>query len=107
MNTLVFQAPSSAPTNLVAEAIDAFTLSLTWNTVPEGHRNGVIRHYTVNILETVTMFTFQQMSYTTSATVSSLHPYYTYNLSVAAYTVAMGPFSIPVSLQLPESGKKV
>lgn len=90
---------------MIAEATDPFTLTLTWNALPEGHRNGVVRHYIVHILEAVTMFTFQQVLYTTSATVSSLHPYYTYNLSVAAYTVAMGPFSVPVSLQLPESGE--
>ncbi len=36
---------------------------------------------------------------------SSLHPYYTYTLTVAAETVALGPSSAAVSVQLPEDGE--
>ena len=37
--------------------------------------------------------------------VTSLHPYYTYNCTVAAETsVGIGPFSSPVVIRLPESG---
>ena len=40
----------------------------------------------------------------TSITIGSLYPSYTYQFSVAAYTVANGPTSIPVIITLPEDG---
>ena len=36
--------------------------------------------------------------------VGSLHPYYIYNYQVAAYTIGIGPYSEPFSLQTLESG---
>ena len=40
-----------------------------------------------------------------SLNVTSLHPYYTYNCTVAAHTsVGTGPISSPFVIQLPESG---
>ena len=41
----------------------------------------------------------------TSLTVSSLHPFYIYWFSVAAYTVDLGPFTEPLMLQMPQDGK--
>ena len=39
-----------------------------------------------------------------SITVGDLHPYYTYNFSVSAVTVAPGPYSEPLVVQtLPDS----
>ena len=39
-----------------------------------------------------------------SITVGSLHPYYTYNFSIAAVTVVLGPYSEPLVVQtLPDS----
>ena len=39
-----------------------------------------------------------------SITVGDLHPYYTYNFSISAVTVAPGPYSEPLVVQtLPDS----
>ena len=37
--------------------------------------------------------------------IENLHPLYTYRFSIAAQTVAVGPFSDPIVLQMPEAGK--
>lgn len=47
----------------------------------------------------------QLMTEELTLTVSSLHPYYTYTCRVAAETVAVGPSSAPVTVELPEDGK--
>jgi len=45
---------------------------------------------------------YQLISPNTSLTVNDLHPYYHYNLLVAAVTTAAGPFSNSVPLLMPE-----
>ena len=42
-----------------------------------------------------------------SVVVDDLHPYYQYSCIVAAETVELGPFSAPVTIQLPEDGMKL
>lgn len=67
----------------------------------------MIQQYTVQIRETETniVTTLSTDHEPTSVTVTSLHPYYTYSVTVAAGTTAgVGPFSHAVELQLPESG---
>ena len=39
----------------------------------------------------------------TKTTIDSLHPYHHYNFSIAAFTVAMGPFASQTT-QMPEAG---
>ena len=41
----------------------------------------------------------------TSMVIENLHPFYTYRFFVAAQTVAVGPFSNPIALQMPEAGR--
>ena len=41
----------------------------------------------------------------TSLAVPSLHPYYEYEYTVAAYTVRVGPYSSVNRVQLPEDGE--
>ena len=40
-------------------------------------------------------------------TVLSLHPFYIYWFSIAAYTVSPGPFTQPTVLQMPQDGKNM
>ena len=41
----------------------------------------------------------------THTTLTDLHPFYTYSISVAAETVDIGPFTAEVTAQMPEDGK--
>ena len=37
-------------------------------------------------------------------TLTDLHPFYTYSCAVAAETVAVGPYTFPITVQLSEEG---
>ena len=50
---------------------------------------------------------FQRISFGTSLIISSLHPFYIYWFSVAAFTVDLGPFTEPSELQMPQDGKDI
>ena len=98
-------APSSFPMNISAEVIDSTTVTLRWKSPPSSDHNGVIRYYVINLTELDSASQFQQTSDTSPMVVSSLHPFYTYEVEIAAVTVAVGPYSPPVSFQLPEDGE--
>ncbi len=100
-------APSHAPKNLSAVALDSTTLSLSWSALPSDHHNGVIRRYHIIVTEVETGRVFQVNSTATSATLLSLHPYFVYICAVAAFTTAEGPYSTNVSIRLPEDSKPI
>lgn len=77
---------------------------ITWNDPPEDDFNGIIRSYDIQLEEQETQTVTVLTSVTTQITLSSLHPYYNYNISVAAVTVSRGPFSSPVSVITDEAG---
>lgn len=93
--------------NVQAAAISPTTLLVTWEPPPEDSRNGVIRRYTVNITDALTGANRILTSNETQATVTGLHPYYVYWSSVAAETVAPGPWSERAIVEMPEDGKAV
>ena len=68
-----------------------------WDEIPSKDENGIIRYYLVNVTETNTGYHYQTTSTTSDIALSNLHPYYTYSITVAAYTIEEGPFSTPVS----------
>ena len=97
-------APAGAPLNPTTTVIDSRTLSFTWEEPLEGLRNGIIRQYQINVTEVNTGRQFQVVSSTTSISVSSLHPYYTYWWAVSAFTIGGGPFSQSQMITTPEDG---
>ena len=64
----------------------------------------MVRSYRINISVAETGTLFQLTSETTALNISGLHPYYTYNLTVAAVTIGPGPFGAVLTIQLPENG---
>lgn len=70
--------------------------------------NGVITQYTISVTEidTGTVSRVATNSTSLSATLESLHPYYSYTFKVRAETViGPGPYSTETSIQLDEAGK--
>ena len=86
------------------QPISPTSLMLNWDPPLQEVRNGIIQRYTIWITELETGQSITLTSESTTVNVTSLHPYYTYNCSVAAETTAIGPFSSPIVIQLPESG---
>ncbi len=103
---MLIVGPSGAPLNLNVQALDASTISLAWEPPTYEHRNGPIIQYAINITNTETSAYELYSTTSLSVTVSSLHPDYTYECSVAAETsVGRGPFTIYTPIQMPEARK--
>ena len=100
----LFQAPASPPQNLTVTPVNSRSVHLSWSPPLREHYNGVIRQFWINITEVDTGRKTQMTSLGTSLTVPSLHPFYIYWFSVAAYTVDLGPFTEPLMLQMPQDG---
>ena len=66
----------------------------------------MIRRYRIRLWEeeTMTERRINTLSNATVFAVDDLHPYYHYNVSVAATTVDIGPFSFQVKVHMPEAG---
>ena len=105
--TLLFLplAPSSPPLNVSGSAASATSLLLSWSPPPDRTHNGMIRMYSVRVVETDTGFEFYHDTTDSNTALNSLHPYYTYACSVAAVTVAYGPYSESTNIQTKEDGK--
>ena len=82
------------------------TVTVTWNPPNFDLQNGVIRYYNVSVMEQMTGNSIWFLENSTEIIVEGLHPYYYYGIQVAAVTIATGPFSDQVTVQLLESGKK-
>ena len=67
--------------------------------------NGIITYYQIIVIEIESKFTYTYTSSSTSLSLAHLHPAYTYQCSIAAYTVALGPYSEPFNVTTAEDGK--
>ena len=96
-------APSSAPQILTVIALSPYIIFLDWSPPPPHSQNGVIREYRVNVTEVKTGMEFHFTTTATAIFVPFLHPYYTYECVISAYTVATGP-NAEVTVMTPEDG---
>ena len=80
-------------------------IDISWYPPRSENRNGIIRQYLVNITTIISGDTLQLITVDTNATVRSLHPFYSYSITVAAETILLGPFTTPVIVETPEDGK--
>ncbi len=88
-----------------AAASDSKTIVVSWNPPAPYEQNGVIDYYILKVAETETRLEFTLTPNATIQVVYNLHPYYTYQLSVAAVTIGQGPFSTEYTITTPEDGK--
>ena len=96
--------PSGPPQSISAEPTDPSRLILRWQPPLSEERNGIVRFYIINITELESGAVEQHVSFHQTITISSLHPYLVYRYLVAAQTIALGPFSEPALVQMPEAG---
>ena len=82
-------------------------VQMEWHPPRDEDRNGLIRAYIVNITELNTGTMWQKtVENDTDSFIESLHPFYSYSLSIAAQTIALGPFTMPSVIEMPEDGKQ-
>ena len=80
-------------------------ITLSWSPPELIHVNGIIDHYRIRVLEVYTGRGFSLISSEESIQVGPLHPYYVYSCQIAAYTVGLGPYGSPFSIQAGETGQ--
>ena len=97
-------APSAPPSSVVVKAPDSRLVNITWGPPPSDAINGIISHYVVNMTVQDTKERFHYTVMDTKLIVDDLHPYYTYTVVVAAFTVRKGPFSVEFSITAPQDG---
>lgn len=97
-------APSSAPLMGAAEAESSSVVSFHWLPPSPVDQNGVLEYYKVIITEVPTGRQWSLIAVDSHIILASLHPYYNYSCVVAAYTVGIGPFSLPFSVVTDEEG---
>ena len=97
--------PIAPPQEITADEVTSSYLTLTWTPPPFEETNGIIRYYMIRVSEVDTGTSFFVTANETEVTIPSLHPYYTYECNVAAFTVGLGPYSGPITTQLLEEGE--
>lgn len=79
-------------------------MTLSWFPPPASLLNGVIREYKIDVSERDTKNTLYLKSQSTKMTLEHLHPYYSYDIRVAAVTVGVGPYAT-ISMRTLEDGE--
>ena len=97
--------PTASPDGLVVASIGADFAELRWFAPDFEHHNGIIRSYILSFAEQETGNNFTITSTNRRLTVTNLHPFYTYNVTVAAVTVSPGPFSQAVVFRTLQDSK--
>lgn len=81
------------------------SLLITWLPPLTSLQNGIIRQYSIHFRHDTSGDLFiYNVSNATTLTINNLKPYSTYVISVAAFTVGLGPLTTPLNVQLPEAG---
>ena len=100
-------APSGPPQNISAVALDPRMIQISWSLPLPEEQNGITRNYTVNITVAERDRHILLTTNNTTITADGLHPYYTYHISVAAVTIAVGPYTVNQVVQTPQDGKEM
>lgn len=87
--------------------VDVFTtnFSVEWAPPPDHTHNGIIQRYQLNVTELETGRNFLRETADLTFTFIHLHPYYTYQFTVAAVTVSVGPATELMAVVTLETGK--
>ncbi len=104
MCALTFAVPTGPPLSVTAASISSTSIRISWQAPQLALQNGDISSYRISILEleTGTVVTYSTFPTDSIYVVNSLHPFYNYNCSVAAYTNGLGPIDYYVVQTLAE-----
>ena len=99
-----FAAPTGAPLSVLAVSISSTSIRISWQAPPLDQQNGEITSYRISLLELETGNVITRTTVPTDSiyVINSLHPFYNYNCSVAAFTNGLGPIAYSVVQTLPE-----
>ena len=92
---------------MTIDGVSSTHIAISWSLPPEIDHNGIIRSYDVKITELETNTVIMQSTVNTEITVTSLHPYYQYEVLVAAVTTHRGPYSSALTITTDPAGMHV
>ena len=106
-STHVHIVPTAPPQNFHIISINSTSLTFSWAPPPSSQQNGNIVGYSLQLLE---VDTGERFNYTVTSqtvfTALSLHPYYSYVCTLAAYTEAgVGPYTEAITQRTLEDGE--
>ena len=106
-STHVHTVPTAPPQNFHVITINSTSLTFSWAPPPSSQQNGNIVGYSLQLLE---VDTDERFNYTVTSrtvfTALSLHPYYSYVCTSAAYTEAgVGPYTEAITQRTLEDGE--
>ena len=81
------------------------SIQVSWNPPLAELQNGQITEYRISLVELDTGRELSYVSVTTSILIQFLHPSYTYECTVSAYTVSEGPYSETINVMMLEDGE--
>ena len=98
---LFFLAPISSPLNVIVTVVSSVAISVTWEPPLAQNQNGIIVSYIIQLYDTLNDQTtlYEREGHHSQLVIDTLHPYYVYDVSMAAATVELGPFSATQSVQ--------
>lgn len=105
----IFTAPTAPTLSVEASVFNSSAVSLSWRPPSVDSQNGIIVNYTIRLLERATenIHIINTDGPHTEIFVTSLHPHYIYEFTVAAQTVDIGPFSSASIVKTNEDSKYI
>lgn len=104
---MVFSDSSVVLLNFTGFAQDAMSLHLSWVLPPTPPNiEDIVDHYIIEVTTLQTSKVTTYFSVQLQATVTDLHPYYSYSCRVAAFTTFINLFTQPIVIQTHEAGEK-
>ncbi len=91
---------------VTANVTSSTSVSLSWSPPALNQRNGIIRHYFISLQSGEIVVTKNISASVTEVNLAGLQPFSTYNCTIQAETVRLGPVSTVVQVTTPEDGKK-
>ena len=76
-----------------------------WNPPPDDDINGIVQHYIIKVQVAESQAQTQYETSSLQFTLTNLQPYCTHIIQVAAFTIAPGPFSEPLTVVTLEDGE--
>lgn len=105
----IFAAPTAPPLSVEASVFNSSAVSLSWRPPSLNSQNGIIVKYIIRLLERATenIHNITTNGPHTEIFITSLHPHYLYEFSVAAQTVDIGPYSSASIVKTDEDSKYI